>query len=328
MCIIFFNENGVAYDEGELRRARARNSDGCGVMWFQDGKVETMKGMWTADELVNLMKDFVGVPHALHLRFATHGGSIPALCHPFRMSPEDLDGVYVMHNGVMHEQGCRAGIGESDTLVFARDCAELAAEHGTTDILFDDETVDGLETIVGSDRVIYFRDDGSYEILNPDNWYVDEETGIWYSNQYSVKQYSYQGSTYKGSWNSSKGSWSGSHGYNYTSNTPTTPATPSKSAEDSASVFENLETVDVGAVHGGSCVCDECLEWASYKKEYFPDEVDEDGNEVCEVAVSLDTNYYLRWDADEKEFQRCFSEDADIAVSAEDYEANWANWME
>lgn len=314
MCIIFFNENGVAYDESELRRARARNSDGCGVMWFEDGMVKTMKGMWTADELVNHMRDFVGVPHALHLRFATHGAAVPALCHPFRMSPEDMDGVYLMHNGVMYEQGLRAASDESDTLVFARDCAELASEHGSTDILFEDEMVAGLETVVGSDRVIYFRDDGSYQILNPDNWFVDDETGIWYSNRYSVNEYSYK---------SGYGSYGSGHGYRYTSNTPT--ISPSKSAKESALVFATEETIDLSEEHGTSCVCAECLDWASYDAEYLieDDDTDEDTELDLSSLNQLDTDYYLRWDAEESCFERCWADEADISVTAEDYMANW-----
>jgi predicted glutamine amidotransferase len=208
MCIIFYNENGVKYNEGELRAAWNTNSDGVGVMWLDEGKVNVLHGMLSVDETVELMELFDGVPHALHLRFATHGPKVEGLCHPFLASPPEFDEeVWLMHNGVI--SGLNVPFSKSDTQVFAEQLQEMCRVAGTTDILFVDETIEMLERQIGTyNKVVLLRSDGEVAILNPDAFYVDKETGMWYSNRYSVRSYTY-----------STG-WGGSNSDSLTANSP------------------------------------------------------------------------------------------------------------
>lgn len=187
MCIIFYNEEGVRYSEDELRSAWMTNSDGVGVMWLDEGKVNVFCGMLTLPETLELMKEFDGVPHALHLRFATHGPKVAELCHPFRASPEGADKeVWLMHNGVISD--LNVPFDKSDTQVFAEQLQEMCSEAGTTDILFEEETIEMLEKQIGSyNKVVLLRGDGEVAILHAGAFYIDQETGIWYSNRYSVQ---------------------------------------------------------------------------------------------------------------------------------------------
>jgi predicted glutamine amidotransferase len=310
MCIIFYNERGEKYQERELRNAFRTNDDGIGLMWVQDGKVETFHGMLTEERLVGMMKEFEGIPHALHLRFATHGKPCVELCHPFKVTPEGADqSVWMMHNGVITECGARAETHESDTLVFARDRAQDIAELGnsSSDLFFDDAYIGYMEKIISGDRMIFLRDDGSVSILTPNAWHVDKETGIWYSNRYSVAdrpRYSSYGwmrenwtgsplmSASKASTKAedaeeaeSKASYPGGGSY---------VGAPSKSAEESAKIL--LAANPVTSERKGSAV-----------------DIDEDED---------DESLFFKWEGDE--FVPCAEAEADIEVDADEYYDHWA----
>lgn len=320
MCIIFYNERGVKYQERELRNAFRTNDDGVGLMWVEDGKVQTFHGMLTEEKLVKMMRDFEGVPHALHLRFATNGPPCKELCHPFKATPAEADqAVWLMHNGVLFEHGARAQDHESDTLVFARDCAnDVSMIGGSTDIFFDDAYIEYMEKVISGDRMIFLRDDGSVTILNPQSWHHDKDTGIWYSNRYSVadrpRYSSYGWATGMGFRNSypltstskastsegatsdakdeaeSKASYPGGGAY----------ATPVKSAEESAKILlaENPVPADDRPLLSGPVV---------------EEEEDEDEDDVL----------YFKWEGDE--FVPCDEAEADIEVDADEYYEHWTD---
>lgn len=189
MCIIYYNEYGSRYNLDEIRNGWDNNPDGVGVMWVENGKVRTIRGLIDKETTVEIAKDFDGIPHILHLRWGTHGSVCEELTHPFRVTPDDADQhVWMMHNGVIGdaELGEVPGPGESDTQVLARQLQAKAAEKGS-DVFFKDAFCRHLEMKVGSyNKLIFLRDDGKVSILNTGSWYPDEKTGIWYSNRYSL----------------------------------------------------------------------------------------------------------------------------------------------
>jgi predicted glutamine amidotransferase len=294
MCIIFYNEKGVPYSERELRNAHRTNDDGVGIMWVENGKVQTYRGMDKADDLVRMMKDFEGVPHALHLRYATNGPVCEDLCHPFKATPDGADmDVYLMHNGVLFEHGARAEPHESDTLVFARDRAQDIMQFSMdTDLLFDDAYIQYLENVISGDRMIFLRDNGDVVVLNTQAWYVDQATGIWYSNRYSIAD--------RPSWSSYSHLWD-SFGkdddddvslektYSYPGGSRFY-GTPVKSAEESAKVLLSENPV------------------ISSVEEVFPD-----GDE--------DKLLYFRWEGEN--FIPCGADEADIEVTEKEYFEQW-----
>jgi predicted glutamine amidotransferase len=189
MCIIFYNPDGAKYDRLELRNAADHNDDGAGIMWIENGKIRVHHQMIkTGDELIKLMKDFVGIPHMLHLRYATHGAPSVELCHPFRATPESADKqVWLMHNGVIGSYAKKAGRGESDTSVFSEHLQSVVSGYGSSDILFNDKYAEHIERVIDTDRMIFLRDDGAVKVLNPSRWFQNTRTNIWYSNMYSLK---------------------------------------------------------------------------------------------------------------------------------------------
>jgi len=190
MCIIFYNPDGTKYDKRELRNAADHNDDGAGIMWVEDGKVKVHHEMVkSGEQLIKMMKDFEGRPHMLHLRYATHGQPSIELCHPFKATPDEgsEQAVWLMHNGVIKDYAKKASTKESDTLVFSRTLQQVVKGYGSTDILFHEKYVKHLESVIDADRMIFLRDDGKVQVLNPAKWFQDEKTNIWYSNMYSLK---------------------------------------------------------------------------------------------------------------------------------------------
>ncbi len=183
MCIIFYNEVGKAYDRDEISVAYDNNPHGVGLMWVEEGRVRTIRGLFTKEKLFSILDHFKGVPHVLHLRWRTRGDITKSLCHPFRASHKEAEqSVYMMHNGTFF--GMHASKGDSDTAAFAQNMQAISAEFGT-DMLFYESFLRKLEKQIESyNKVIFLRDDGKVAILNPEEWTV--KNGVWYSNVYSL----------------------------------------------------------------------------------------------------------------------------------------------
>jgi len=298
MCIIFYNEHGNAYNERELRNAAAANEDGAGIMWIENGKVRTYHCMIeNGDQLVNLMKDFDGIPHMLHLRYATHGDPSEKLCHPFRATHEDTDKhVWLMHNGVLTQHAKLASKTESDTLVFAKQMRTVVKGYGSSEILYDDRYITHLEKVIDGDRMIFLRDDGHVVVLNPGKWYRDKESGIWYSNLYSIADRprwtkpSYKSISSYGYMGHDFSDWDDKFGTD-----DAVSPTPTKSAAESAKAFEDAFAPSRA---DGPLLADDLAEGEN--------DADED-----------EDMFYFRWDEDH--FVICREDEADIEVDADEF---------
>lgn len=185
MCIIFYNENGKPYDQEMLSTAYDNNPHGMGVMWVEEGRVQTLKGLFSKHRMFEILKHFEGVPHAMHLRWRTRGKIEKEFCHPFRASHEGADQeVYMMHNGTFLDIETKKD--ESDTHVFASRMQGITRDYGT-DMLFTESFLRRVEKDIKSwNKVIFLRGDGKVSIMNPSEWHVVD--GLWMSNTYSLKE--------------------------------------------------------------------------------------------------------------------------------------------
>lgn len=185
MCIIFYNENGKPYDQEMLSTAYDNNPHGMGIMWVEEGRVQTLKGLFSKHRMFEILKHFEGVPHAMHLRWRTRGKIEKNFCHPFRASHEGADQeVYMMHNGTFLDIETKKD--ESDTYVFAGRMQGITRDYGT-DMLFTESFLRRVEKDIKSwNKVIFLRGDGKVSIMNPAEWHVVD--GLWMSNTYSLKE--------------------------------------------------------------------------------------------------------------------------------------------
>lgn len=131
MCIICVKPAGVALPDKETRENMwYGNPDGAGLMWALDGKVHIEKGFMDLEDIELRLKtlskttDLEEIPMVFHYRITTHGGTVPANCHPFPIS-KNVDmlkklvlktDVGVAHNGIIRSVTPSGGI--SDTMEY------------------------------------------------------------------------------------------------------------------------------------------------------------------------------------------------------------------
>ncbi len=88
MCVAITLEPGTFLDEKEVAAMNRQNSDGVGIAWARGGIVEWYK---TIKVDVKYITDSIYAarefPRLVHFRYATAGGTMPVLCHPFEIGP-------------------------------------------------------------------------------------------------------------------------------------------------------------------------------------------------------------------------------------------------
>jgi hypothetical protein len=126
MCIIAVKRPGVSVPVAEFVNCYENNSDGAGFMVQRETGVAIYKGYMALysflDAIETVSDDDMAV---FHFRQATHGGIVPALCHPFPVltdgrrlrSTRCMAEMGVVHNGIIKIPRRKA---ESDTMAFVR----------------------------------------------------------------------------------------------------------------------------------------------------------------------------------------------------------------
>lgn len=190
MCQIIIKPKGLLTNLKKLDVAQAKNSHGCGAMWFNEDTKELhiFKSLDYA-EFKEVIIHKVGTHSAvIHFRLASKGKVTLDNVHPFETSK----GGYLCHNGTMTSWG---NTEMSDTLEFANTFKEL-------DIDWHNQAVDTLVGhIIGTayNKIVVMMDDGFVKVFN-ENLFIKEE-GILYSNtshhEYKPYTYEYPKSYYK-----------------------------------------------------------------------------------------------------------------------------------
>lgn len=130
MCIILTCNPNTRPSSELLSTCFYNNPDGAGIMWCENGRVQTSKGYMSEDALE---KAIASVPKesplVIHMRIATSGGVSAGTCHPFPISRSltvlhaentECDAA-VAHNGVISGMHTNAKLGISDTVTFVSD---------------------------------------------------------------------------------------------------------------------------------------------------------------------------------------------------------------
>ena len=112
MCLIIHAPKGTEVPEVLLRSAYAGNSDGLGIMfWNEKSKSISINRTLPADvnEMLatwNKYKKFLKTRDvAIHFRLTTHGDTDKRNCHPYLVMSKAKDGrdIYLMHNGILRD---------------------------------------------------------------------------------------------------------------------------------------------------------------------------------------------------------------------------------
>lgn len=207
MCIVVYKPENTEFPSwNTLKTCFEHNPDGAGFMWADGKSVHIRKGFMNWGEFKKALKPYKAgmdkYPFVMHFRIATHGGTNPAMTHPFplsanteRLKATSIDtNVGIAHNGIISM--CSGAKSLSDTAEFIKKYLTLLirspkyyANHKICDI---------IEELIGS-KMCILSEDMHAEVLGH-GWIVED--GISYSNEsfqsYHVRKKSRYGGYYGG----------------------------------------------------------------------------------------------------------------------------------
>lgn len=182
MCIAIVITGSHRPTRSELERMHRHNSDGAGVGWADGGKTHWLKGLTAKD--VDEWLDQLPRPVLVHFRYATVGGAIPELTHPFpvsRLMPSAVSGSLkapiMIHNG--HWGGWERYRDKLSTRRKLPPGAWSDTRMAAYLMAFYPEEVGRVANTMGG-KVAVLRPDGSWEAYG--GW--TEDKGVHYSNTY------------------------------------------------------------------------------------------------------------------------------------------------
>ena len=213
MCLIIKTDTPKQLSLQLLETAYNNNSDGFGVMFFNQGKLHTQKIVpKTFKDIEKLWSKYnnLDVPMGLHFRFNTNGDTARSMSHPFQVlskaKGDDRD-MWVMHNGPQLPTPM-IDDNKSDTHQFVKWVLrpQLSANPK---LLYNAEWQEMIEDLIGSDKLLFL--DGKtkeFVIYNEDEGKEVDNIG-WLSNTYSIqptgfgsRNYTYDFDTNKMGWKS------------------------------------------------------------------------------------------------------------------------------
>lgn len=176
MCLIIDKPAGKAIDESTVRNAAYNNPHGWGIMYAENGEVQTLKGM-KAEDLISILSDLTSRHVIYHFRQATHGAVNLENCHPFQVT----DNIYLCHNGIISVPDIDTNM--SDTYVFCHYVLGPILRENPS-LFGTDHLAEIIEGFDESSKFALLRSDGETQIINRESGF--EDNGIWYSNRYSL----------------------------------------------------------------------------------------------------------------------------------------------
>lgn len=178
MCVIFSADKGNQIPLEALQDGTNRNSDGWGVMWFDNGQLVHEKSPKADPLAVYDITKKLTVPAVVHLRLTTHGENSLANTHPFEIIPNRL---LMMHNGVVDVSGTSRK--RSDTRVMVEDYIQplIGNKPGR---LTNRGMRNFIQSLIGesSNRLVFMDETGKTTYFNK-RLGIDWK-GIWASNTY------------------------------------------------------------------------------------------------------------------------------------------------
>lgn len=174
MCLAIYKPADVLPDWGALEEGFKSNKDGAGFVAVSDGRLIVDKGYFSFDSFREAYLPYVGLQSAIHFRWATHGKTDVANCHPFSIT----DDLALIHNGVLPIQ-CNEDKNMSDTWHYVHHILRPMAERDP-DFFVQPEVIFMGEAAIKGSKFVFLRSDGEVSIWNEEDghWASD----IWYSN--------------------------------------------------------------------------------------------------------------------------------------------------
>ncbi len=162
MCIAAIIKEPISREY--LHEMNKDNPHGGGVAWLENGFIRFERGLDDAAIWDLQQNGALTYPYFLHFRWATHGGVVPQLTHPFPVGPRALFGELsgyatsvFMHNGVWNGYAAHLHkvLAPKALVDAASDTAVAAYLLGT-----DPEFIDKLDNIPWATAIMAVDDEG------------------------------------------------------------------------------------------------------------------------------------------------------------------------
>ena len=198
MCIIAYKPAGIKLPTKKQFKAMfTNNSDGCGFMYAENGRVYIQKGFMEYNEFRKAVKPFIArhdLPMVFHFRIATHGGINKAMCQPFPLTKREKSlkalvtncDIGIAHNGIIPMTMDARTM--SDTALFIKKYGVRILENG-----IDETAIDIIDACIDS-KMCILEGNGKAHIIGR-GW--STINGISFSND-SYKPRAYKRVTYSG----------------------------------------------------------------------------------------------------------------------------------
>ncbi len=180
MCLIVHAPANVPVPMELIEDTYHSNSDGFGLMWYAEGRVQTFKAAdIKPQEILEVVSRVQHCERILHFRMATHGAIDDTNTHPFKV----VDGMFMMHNGILpFPAGRRTRM--SDTAIFNATVVRPLVEAGGFDALDNAGVMELLDKVLGnSNRLAFMDDTGKVRIFGRELGV--EWRDLWCSNTYA-----------------------------------------------------------------------------------------------------------------------------------------------
>lgn len=192
MCIAVCKPIGVEMpSENILRNMFLNNGDGGGFAFNYGGAVKIKKGFMDIESFISAIKEcdkkynFKDKGVLIHTRIATHGGTSPAMCHPFPIVDDEgalkkieYSSPYaVIHNGIISLTSAEATQKKSlsDTAVFVEKYLTKIATNKNW--LKNIANIELIESLIDSKMAVL---DATGNIVKTSGF--TEDNGVFYSN--------------------------------------------------------------------------------------------------------------------------------------------------
>ncbi|MBK7105908.1 MAG: class II glutamine amidotransferase [Ignavibacteriae bacterium] len=175
MCIIILNTKEHLTKE-LLNECWQTNSDGAGIMYAIDGKINIFKELKNFNTFYEyystLRKEFKKTKIALHFRIATSGNIDLYNIHPFYVN----ENLAFMHNGIINillQKKSKI----SDTIAFNQKILKQLPQN----FLNNHALVELISRYAERSKLLFMNNHGKYWIINEHLGHWDKK-GNWYSN--------------------------------------------------------------------------------------------------------------------------------------------------
>jgi predicted glutamine amidotransferase len=175
MCLAIYKPADTAPDWNAYENGHYTNDDSWGFAVVVNGDIITRCGLGKFEEFREAFEPYADRQAIIHFRWATHGSTTEANCHPFMVAAD----LAMIHNGVIRIK-CNLHNDRSDTWHF-NELVLKPMHQRDPEFFMRSDVIFSQELAHASSKFCFLRADGTYEIWNAADgvWGKD---GHWYSN--------------------------------------------------------------------------------------------------------------------------------------------------